>query len=757
MRPSAQPIYEATNLWREAVIQGRSLFSEEPLDYREATAGLVNDFIKQPIEGGGSFTEKLEKQLAHSSDSAVQLASELLFLYCLPMHESSMGQATKVDLINTVASWWESVTPLPMALQSALLTGIARVGTDYQTYRWKIFEYLIRFTKALADLSAADRHSVLEFHDQFQAFVTEIDEQSVWSVRYLIEHLLFPDEAVASSSREDRVAMVAAFGTQAKTGDVNRILKELRPNIRYNTVSEINPYASPHRYEWSDLGEERTVWGQWGALVLEDQDEVDSEVTDDRNDVVANLKLLQTNASGTLLEWRTKNPSAVDDIVSQLETMGLAFTIQKLSDSVSWEGGSSEFVEAATALLGSGAAGVPQLSRQLIPLLKNQLGNIGISTDPSPGELTIGILEAIDVFGVVLNRSKGVEMNHADLAALAQQMLDLDPAETSWDHHNQKRFLDWRSGRGAFGPIEDPDKPGEDEDGAGIPQTMADLARELTFDTEDGRKWLETTRRLLHDRGQIILQGPPGTGKTFIAQRLALFLAKSSRRVKVVQFHPATAYEDFIEGLRPALDGKGGFELRQGPLLKLADQARQNPHEQHILIIDEINRANLPAVFGELYFLLEYRDKPIDLTYGRRVSLPENLLIIGTMNTADRSIASIDAALRRRFYICDLRPERAPLKETLPKWLKKNTEDLGWLALLLEIANEQIGDPDQHIGPSHFFKEKLTEERARDAWEFTVLPTLREHFYGQDERLSDFGFDALKSSALKKSGDVEAL
>lgn len=99
-----------------------------------------------------------------------------------------------------------------------------------------------------------------------------------------------------------------------------------------------------------------------------------------------------------------------------------------------------------------------------------------------------------------------------------------------------------------------------------------------------------------------------------------------------------------------------------GPLTQLAEQARANPAETYVLLIDEINRANVPAVFGELYYLLEYRDDAITMTYGGEAfSLPENLLIIGTMNTADRSITALDSAMRRRFYVRDLRPGDVPL------------------------------------------------------------------------------------------------
>ena len=197
------------------------------------------------------------------------------------------------------------------------------------------------------------------------------------------------------------------------------------------------------------------------------------------------------------------------------------------------------------------------------------------------------------------------------------------------------------------------------------PVNLQTLANELWLDVD----FLENIQTLLEDKKQVIFQGPPGTGKTYVAQKFAEHLAGSKERVTLVQFHPSYAYEDFVQGFRPALvNGQPGFDLRKGPLLRAADRARKDPESKHFLVIDEINRGNLAKVFGELYFLLEYRNSEIDLQYsnqGERFSLPENLYIIGTMNTADRSIAMVDLALRRRFYFVEFHPDDDPVKSVL--------------------------------------------------------------------------------------------
>jgi len=158
-----------------------------------------------------------------------------------------------------------------------------------------------------------------------------------------------------------------------------------------------------------------------------------------------------------------------------------------------------------------------------------------------------------------------------------------------------------------------------------------------------------------------------------------------------------------------------------------------------VLIIDEINRANLAKVFGELYFLLEYRDQAVDLLYSaddEGFTLPKNLYLIGTMNTADRSIALIDAAMRRRFAFVELAPDAEPTKSLLGRWSAHH--GLGdTAARLLARLNQRIEDPDFRVGPSYFMKstdaDAHSPERLDRIWRTSILPLLQEHHYGEWE------------------------
>ena len=274
--------------------------------------------------------------------------------------------------------------------------------------------------------------------------------------------------------------------------------------------------------------------------------------------------------------------------------------------------------------------------------------------------------------------------------------------------------------------------------------SLQDLAKELRFPV----KFLERVEKLLEDKRQVIFQGPPGTGKTYTAKKLAACLAGSEERVRLVQFHPSYAYEDFVQGFRPKLiDGQPGFELKDGPLLDMAKMARRDPERKHFLVIDEINRGNLAKVFGEMYFLLEYRDEQMRLQYsesGEMFAMPPNLYIIGTMNTADRSIALVDLALRRRFYFVVFHPDKDPVEGLLLRWLKAKKPDMAWAAGIVDRANKLLADRDAAIGPSYLMKEGLDEEKARLIWEHNVLPYVEEHLYGQTDGLAQFDFDRLR-------------
>jgi hypothetical protein len=278
--------------------------------------------------------------------------------------------------------------------------------------------------------------------------------------------------------------------------------------------------------------------------------------------------------------------------------------------------------------------------------------------------------------------------------------------------------------------------------------------------------WLAEVVGLLEEKRQIIFQGPPGTGKTYVARTLARHFERLGGGAETVQFHPSYAYEDFVEGYRPkVVAGQPGFELVEGPLKRLAALAEADPEHKYVLVIDELNRGNVAKVFGELYYLLEYRGDRIRLQYGEeeedsedisKFGIPRNLWIIATMNTADRSIALMDAALRRRFYFVDFYPNLPPVASLLERWLERNNlQSFSWLEHVLDEANRRLNDHDAAIGPSHFLlgdPDALTDERIERIWKHAVMPYLQERLIGEPERLQEFELELLRAAGSDGEG-----
>lgn len=283
-------------------------------------------------------------------------------------------------------------------------------------------------------------------------------------------------------------------------------------------------------------------------------------------------------------------------------------------------------------------------------------------------------------------------------------------------------------------------------------------------DTWLGPEWLTRAVDLLRIKRQLVLQGVPGTGKTYIALCLArLLTGGDNEAVRVVQFHPGTTYEEFIEGIkvRSALaDGRHDvtYPVEEGVLCSFAAQAAAQPDKSFVLVIDELNRGNVPRIFGELLHLLEYRGQVVELPYSRRLfGLPCNLVVIGTMNPVDRSIAPLDQALRRRFSFLTMNPDATVLAawlaaHSLPDGSLFASQVVGLFVKLNERLRSELG-PTAQIGHSHFMVPHLDETRLRLVWTHHIRPLLDDLYAGRLERAE--AYDQLLERALRRKTTKE--
>lgn len=262
------------------------------------------------------------------------------------------------------------------------------------------------------------------------------------------------------------------------------------------------------------------------------------------------------------------------------------------------------------------------------------------------------------------------------------------------------------------------------------------LAAETGHPTEVLQQWLAAIAR----KGQAIIYGPPGTGKTYLAERLARhFSAGGEGMQELVQFHPSYSYEDFMIGIRPVSRGDVvEYPMQPGRFLEFCHKA-QARRGTCVLVIDEINRADISRVFGELMYLLEYRDRTIELAGGRAFRIPKNVTIIGTMNTADRSIALLDYALRRRFAFVELRPDYRLLRH----YHAAHNRNVEGLIALLARMNQRINNPHYELGISFFLQPNLPE-LLPSIWAMEIEPYLAEYFYDQPAAVEEFRWERVR-------------
>lgn len=446
------------------------------------------------------------------------------------------------------------------------------------------------------------------------------------------------------------------------------------------------------------------------------------------------------------LEWTKKDPDAARVAIGHLwnEPLAVSEAVEAFASALALpKGGKSGLITLASVLLmGVDPRTLPPYRKSPYVKSYDLTGYGRPADDASRGQIYAHALAFLDRI-VSEAASRGLALHDRLDAQSVLWAISQENAVGEWSDEDKARLNAFVTQSQA--PTPPPTLPK-----LPTPPTLAklptragidDLARDLHLD----RDYLRRIQRLLEHKQQVIFYGPPGTGKTFVAKSLAQLFAADGGVVETVQFHPSYAYEDFVEGYRPRLtNGQAGFALVHGPLRRIADAAAKS-NGTCVLLIDEVNRGNVAKVFGELYYLLEYRNERISLQYSEEpVSLPKNLWIIGTMNTADRSIALVDAALRRRFHFVPFYPDRPPVQGLLRRWLSDNKPDLLWVADAVDRANEELGSNHMAIGPSHFMRPDLTEEWIELIWEHSVLPYIAEQYFGDDSRLEAFALSKMR-------------
>ena len=763
IREGADRVYEAAQAWVDAALRSdSSLFTPgEAIWSSRWLKELREHFLDRPDVSGGKFLEKLQQQLDGRPPQVHLLMAEALYFHRLIV--STRDGTHKRRSIETVLGWSPSPVAVPEELNAALTPGIANPGQYFHVKRPNQVGFLIEFVEQWKELGASEQTRLLDDPWEFKDFVTGrefrsktlMDEPNSYRTqREALLHLVFPDtfEAIVSSNHKHWIAGAFAKFVEEPAEDVDRRLAQIRPEIeaRYGSGDDVY-YQSEVRAVW-DAKYSSDLWDKYVERAREyhDTGQLDAEEVEYKLEISSKLVAARSAVMDNADGWAELVKRGIGgNLVFSVEQKKFRDWIDESSDDARfalqmlWEGDEddpSERMGSFCELLPVQASSSPGTRTTLASVLL-----MGLDVEQYPPFRVTPFGKAYRQTGYG-DPERGT--SEAEIYEHALEFLDRFIEEASERDLTLRHRLDAQSLVWAIQDEEPvaPVAPAEDDHAkTGTDISLEKLAEELMWEPDRLRMVIHG----LEDKGQVIFQGPPGTGKTFVARRIAQWYREQGGDYRIVQFHPSYTYEDFVEGFRPFLTeaGQAGYQLARGPLRRMAEQAQDNPDARFILVIDEINRGNLSKILGELYFLLEYRDEEIDLQYSpEQFRLPKNLWLIGTMNTTDRSIALVDAALRRRFYFFGFYPDEPPIQGLLRRWLEKdNNPDALWVADLVDAANRKLGDRHLGIGPSHFMKNDppLDESRVRFIWEQAVIPYIEEQYFGDEARLKEFGYDRL--------------
>jgi 5-methylcytosine-specific restriction protein B len=733
---TASPLVEAA---ARKIIEAGLLLEPSPFGGNEPTwtaenaAEIVRRVIEKPDLGDRKFLVKLKDQMAGATSGTIRLAAELICLQSLPL--SSLTSSTKRSRVDEVLSWLGGEAAIPDVIAEGLAArGAFNGGQGFNQFQWKHLGWLASLVVHLRT-SGLDAAALLSEPEDLLAATASVADD-VQAIRYAFEYLAMPWFCQPVVSGSDRLKIRNAFAhlIDGESGSsdtaITYDLHKIRQAQQGESTEFIEWYREPYLGEWSPgaLAGQR-VWlvrqsqsgvnmlDHWlkGGFVSMRAEHLGSPANGSGFDTV----LAAVNAGDQHIDYpeRRARAQAYHRFLSLMKADDLVLSLREDRLYLGVITGDAEYADDETARL-----------RRTVAWRTDWVSDDDLPAPlPRLFEEQGAVVDLTDGLSVISGWFKEKETD--DVEALLAPALLPQPAVVPQ-----------------------------------LRQATTELAAKLHVERDDVQEII----RLVQTRQQIVFYGPPGTGKTYLAGKIARFLAGEEHgdHVKTVQFHPSYAYEDFFEGYRPAkMEGDGvGFSLEPGPLRRIAAEASLdgNRDKPYFLIIDEMNRGNLAKIFGELYFLLEYRDQGINLQYNPQQTfvLPPNLFIIGTMNTSDRSIAMVDAAIRRRFAFVELHPQDGMISGMLERFLIANGKP-SLRAELLNALNSEIEatNRDLMIGPSYFMKPHAESDQGlEEIWKYELLPLLEEQYFGRlkrDQVRERFGLPAMRRKAGALAGPVD--
>ena len=690
----------------------------------------MKHFVENLDYGEGTFLEKLENQLAPAPAPAKQLAAEMFWvMYLFPMPRS-MQPGTKRQQIRQVWEWsGEQLPHAPFELDEALEHGIGNPGMAYGTHRWRELRYFIRIMEGWTAMRTPQQEARLADPWNLAKWLEEQDETGSRQLRDILLYMLFPDhfEPFASASQKERI--VRAFG--------RRFGEELEA-LRYKDRISLDRQIVAIR---------ERLQGEGAAPDFDFHDEPYLKVWRPEFGQVPAGQAPQENpgewyrdAFGAARVWVFAPGAGAQRWSEFQEEAIIAIGWDEIGDLRGFDD-KQEIHKRLQGILEKpdpkhDALACYQFAREM------QVGDYVVAKQGRRLLLGHGVIESDYKFDESRPEFKHVRRVRWERTGRWQIPKSHAVAtKTLTDRSSDKHWL-WSAFRTMEG-VDNPEKPDPE------PYTRRRALDGLFLSEAKFDDIIDALER----KKNIVLEGSPGVGKTFIAKRLAYRLIgyKIPERVQMIQFHQSYSYEDFIQGYRPKPNG--GFELRNGSFLSFCRLAIANPGNRYVFIVDEVNRGNLSKIFGEVMMLIEADKRgqkfAIPLTYSLNADtfyVPENLYLIGMMNTADRSLAMVDYALRRRFAFIRLPPAFGAdqfsdflIASGVPEEL------VATINVRLSQLNREIREDRSNLGPGFeighsFFCPGEDDGDLDNAWYEAIIrreiePLLREYWFDRPERV----------------------
>lgn len=737
---NAPQVFEAASAWRDRCLREQgSILSDEALWTAPLLEEVQAHFVGRIDVVGDGFIDKLGKQMDGASPSAIRLMAELLWL--LQLFPSNVGAHSKRDLVRSVWSWsGEDLDPTHPGLGDEVLGGLGSGGVGFNNHRWREIRFLLKAMLEAKRMPRERLDEVVATPWSFSDWLDAVRDDGNRQLKLMLPHLLFPDyfERIGSHSELGRVLTGLEFLTwpeynRLEKTDRDRALLELRARLEEERGGPIDFYDDGIRPRWSR--EEESA-----AEAVNDADAPQSAAA-------------PVAVSGSRRYWIAGATWDGEDQTPRFRAEGV------------WRNGWEDRFSDSVRRIEPGdriAIKSSFVRRHGLPFENNGVA-VSANRIKATGTVTRNVGDGVTV---EVDWDPPVEPRDWYFYTFRQTLAELDPADDAarrliaFLFYGAEQDYPWwlarpyHAARYAAAPAEAPvleeDDSDDDLDEAGPVYDASSIIDEGCF-LSLGE--LERVLAILRAKRNLVLQGPPGTGKTWLAKRLGQALVGSGGRlaqdrVRVVQFHPSLSYEDFVRGWRPS--SKGRLELVDGAFLRAVEAALSDPNP-FVLVIEEMNRGNPAQIFGELLTLIEgtkrRKEDAIELAYvrraGERVHVPDNLHIIGTMNLADRSLALVDMALRRRFAFVQLEPR---LNEAWRSWserrggLDAETLDLVWqrlTALNQEIAKDKALGDQFRVGHSFVTPETTVgdgREWFRKVVDTEIGPLLDEYWFDDGDR-----------------------